>query len=257
MLVPGRAWWLVGWWHSYGDSCLWFDRLRATYTCSLCNSCFLAVRSLSRVLLSCTATSVPFSHSWRGSTLASKSFIWDWRFWNRKETHAPSDTQFKTGFSITQIDKVAKCLLSRHSKVQWGWICILFYTNWIDDIFSPLKGFTCCTVRQLITCRAVSLWCTLDIRVFQSSLALLILARTASTLSLAAILTTSSPLSTTAFSLEWPCSLSLRNSLGLETEWPRDKMHSLKKNVQFNQMCLQGQMCLRTIGFLDRLEVLY
>lgn len=67
---------------------------------------------------------------------------------------------------------------------------------------------------KVLTCRLVSLLCRLDIMFFQSSLAVFILTRTASTLSLAATLETSSPLTTTAFSFDWPCSLSLRNSWG-------------------------------------------
>lgn len=50
-------------------------------TCSLLSSCFLAERSCSRALLSWTLTSVLFSHSCRGSALASNSVIWDCRFW--------------------------------------------------------------------------------------------------------------------------------------------------------------------------------
>lgn len=70
------------------------------------------------------------------------------------------------------------------------------------------------------TCKFVSLLCRLEIRFFQSSRALLVLARTPSTLSFAATLVNSSLLNSTLFTLLWPCSLSLRNSCGTgSTYW--------------------------------------
>jgi len=50
-------------------------------TWSLESSSLLAGRSWRRALLSCTLISVLFSQSCRGSTLASKSCIWDCKTW--------------------------------------------------------------------------------------------------------------------------------------------------------------------------------
>lgn len=150
-------------------------------TCSLWSSCFLAVRSWSLVLLSCTDSSVAFRHSWRGSALASKSFIWDKTFWN------------------TQDERKLRCFLEK--------VLIHFFYNGSEQ----WEG--------MFTCRLVSLLCRLVIIFFQSSLAVFILARTASTLSLGAVLQTSSPFITTAQSCDWPWSLSLRNSWGEKKRW--------------------------------------
>lgn len=72
---------------------------------------------------------------------------------------------------------------------------------------------------QVLTCRLVSLLCRLAIIFFQSSLAVFIFTRTASTLSLAAILEMSSPFMTTPLTFDCPSSLSLRNSWREKKRW--------------------------------------
>lgn len=62
------------------------------------------------------------------------------------------------------------------------------------------------------TCRPASLLWRLDMKLFQSSLATLLLARTASLVSLAATANSRSALTSTVFSLDSPVSLWLRKS---------------------------------------------
>lgn len=153
-------------WH--GGCVCWNWNVISVFLCtwSLWSSSFFAVRSWSLVLLSCTASSVAFKQSWRGSALASKSFIWDTRFWNKE---------------------------------LWLWSFVI-------------KISPCWIYFENLTCKLVSRLWRLDIILFQSSRAVFILTRTASTLSFAATLQTSSPFNTTVFTLDWPCSLSFKNS---------------------------------------------
>lgn len=50
-------------------------------TCNFCCSLLLEGRSWRRLLLPCTIFSVVLNHSVRGSAVASKSFIWIFKFW--------------------------------------------------------------------------------------------------------------------------------------------------------------------------------
>lgn len=194
----------------------------ASCTCSLCSSCFLAVRSWRRVLLSCTASSVAFSQSWRGSALASKSFICDRRFWNTHNRENYLQNNFHLLDSSAIMFKKSH-VFSLFSILNW---CFRTHEAYMTD-FHFTKSW-----EKMLTCKPVSLLCRLDMRLFQSSLALFTLARTASTLSLAAILVTSSPLTTTAFSFDWPCSLSFRNSC-----WEKSKRGKME-NDEFQSIKL-------------------
>lgn len=83
---------------------------------------------------------------------------------------------------------------------------------WQNKIFRNRVISWGVSFKKNYTCKAVSRWCRFVISVFQSSRALLTLARTAFTRSLGAMLISRSPLAASAFSLPCPCSLSLKKS---------------------------------------------